>query len=422
MIKVCDAQMGTGKTMACITYMNEHPDEKYIYITPYLSETQRIKDACPSLKFVMPNHYDTGDHSKLSHTAELVKAGRNIATSHQAFKYYTKDMLKMIREKGYVLFIDESVDILEKFSTKPDDINILMKAGYIEFDGTKFKLLDDQYDGEFLTPMFKLLRSRDLIVMPGDEKFSQLFYWMLTPDLITSFKDVYILTYLFSGQPIHHFLEMYHLPYKYIGVQKRDDGTFDLGEAPGYIPDYVRHIKDKLHIVDSPRMNRIGKGHYDLSMNWFKRHIQAQSDELAQLKRNVNNFFFNMEKGGRAGDRLWASFLDAYRDIKTGTRGISSSFLSFNARAMNGYRDRTKLAYLANVFMNATEKNFYVSHGIDVDEDMYALSILVQWIWRSAIRDGEEVTLYIPSSRMRGLLLAWMDSLEGGGDVSESTM
>ena len=38
MIQVCDAIMGTGKSSAAITYMNEHKEEKFIYITPYLEE------------------------------------------------------------------------------------------------------------------------------------------------------------------------------------------------------------------------------------------------------------------------------------------------------------------------------------------------------------------------------------------------
>jgi hypothetical protein len=39
---------------------------------------------------------------------------------------------------------------------------------------------------------------------------------------------------------------------------------------------------------------------------------------------------------------------------------------------------------------------------------------MIQWIWRSAIRDGEEVYLYIPSKRMRTLLTDWMDNISKG--------
>lgn len=411
--------MGSGKTMACIRYLNTHPDEKYIYITPYLTEAHRIQSNCPALRFVEPNHYDTEDHSKISHTFQLVQEGRNITTTHQAFKSYTKEMLDVIQQQGYVLFIDESVDILERFTSHPADLQLLIDAGYVTCENGHYALVRDDYCGTAMSSIFQLLRSRELILIPGEKDEAAVFFWKLTPELITSFKDVYILTYLFSGQSIHHFLEIYGLPYEFIGVHRLDDGGYDFGAYPGYTPEYVKHIQTKLHVVDNARMNAVGDPEFALSMNWYRKQIAAQSDELQQLKRNVFNYFANMHRDTMADERLWASFLEDYKEMKTGTGGIAKSFLPFNTRATNTYRDKTCLAYLSNVFMNVPEKRFYLSYGIDVDEDMYALSVLVQWIWRSAIRDGEEVTLYIPSSRMRSLLLAWMDELSKGGGAGE---
>lgn len=34
---------------------------------------------------------------------------------------------------------------------------------------------------------------------------------------------------------------------------------------------------------------------------------------------------------------------------------------------------------------------------------------MIQWIWRSAIRNGEEISLYLPSKRMRDLLTEWIE-------------
>ena len=35
-VLVCDAIMGAGKTSAAITYMNEHSNDLFVYITPFL--------------------------------------------------------------------------------------------------------------------------------------------------------------------------------------------------------------------------------------------------------------------------------------------------------------------------------------------------------------------------------------------------
>ena len=63
-------------------------------------------------------------------------------------------------------------------------------------------------------------------------------------------------------------------------------------------------------------------------------------------------------------------------------------------------------------------KNYLVRIGAtEVNQDMYALSVLIQWIFRSAVRKGEEVWLYVPSKRMRHLLIEWLDNLAKGEDL-----
>ena len=45
-VKVCDTIMGAGKTESAITLMNQDTESKYIFITPYLDEVERIKQKC----------------------------------------------------------------------------------------------------------------------------------------------------------------------------------------------------------------------------------------------------------------------------------------------------------------------------------------------------------------------------------------
>tara|TARA_B110000971_G_scaffold141032_1_gene144177 strand:+ start:703 stop:1521 length:819 start_codon:yes stop_codon:yes gene_type:complete len=40
--------------------------------------------------------------------------------------------------------------------------------------------------------------------------------------------------------------------------------------------------------------------------------------------------------------------------------------------------------------------------------DAYALTELVQWVWRSRVRRGEPITLYLPSLRMRRIFEEWL--------------
>lgn len=421
MIKVCDAIMGTGKSSAAITYMNEHPEDKFIYVTPYLEEAARIREGCPALHFIEPSDKIEEFHfRKCEHAADLIKRGRNITTTHQAFKMYNEDMLRDIREFGYTLIIDENMNVLEKFDCSAEDIRIAVDAGYVrENDDETYTLIRDDYNGVFFREMFRFLKVRELITLrtaSDSGEMEHLFYWVFPPNLMTSFKDVFILTYLFEGQGLHHFLEMYSLPYKYIGIQKREDGTFAFSDYPGYTPDYVHHLKDMIHIVDDEKLNAVGNDKYALSMGWFEKN-QENEDGVARLKRNVYNCINNIWRGVPSRKKLCGAFNKYTEDIRG--KGYTKSFLSFNARATNAYRKRQYLVYVVNIFANVGEKLFYRKHGIEFDDDTYALSIMIQWIWRSAIRDGEEINIYIPSQRMRTLLTDWIEKTSRGGGAIE---
>ena len=52
--------------------------------------------------------------------------------------------------------------------------------------------------------------------------------------------------------------------------------------------------------------------------------------------------------------------------------------------------------------------SFFAMRGYEIDPDRWALSEMIQWIWRGAIRKGQPICLFVPSYRMRKLLLDWL--------------
>lgn len=412
MVKVCDAIMGSGKSTAAIRYMNEHKDDKFIYITPYLDEAKRIRDGCPDLDFVEPsNKISAYGYKKMQHTAALIEEGRNLTTTHQAFKRYTPETLDNIRKHGYTLFIDECVDTLEQSQISAGDIEVLEDSGLISKSGDVYKRTDKVYSGVAFREMMNMLESREIVRRSDDGGDGDVFYWSLPEELFCAFKDVYILTYLIEGQSLYNFLRIYNIPFTNIGVSKDADG-YKFVDGPGDIPPYVFDLKNHIHIADAKHLNAIGDDRTALSINWFKRH----PDMTRQVRNNIGNYYKNIWTGVPKENRLWGTFLNMYGTLRGG--GYSKSFLVFNARATNAYRHCDHLVYAANVFMNVGEKLYYRGHGIDADENTYALGVMVQWIWRSAIRDGKGIWLYIPSKRMRTLLTDWMDKLAAAGGAA----
>ena len=415
-IKICDAIMGSGKSSAAINYMNANPDRKFIYITPFLEEASRIKQACPDLHFKEPsNKLPEHGYKKYKHICALIKSGENIASTHSLFMRFSGDMIDAIREYGYTLIIDEDLECLQKCDTLlADDLadqialgRAKRENGFITFQNY------ENYHGAFRGMMDRAEDHELIDICAGNDKGCVgLYYWVYPKQILEAFSDVFVLTYMFDAQAVKWYFDMEGLRYQYI-YTTFDGKTYSFTDGTAYVPDYIRNVKDRIHICGTKRMNRIGDERCDLSVSWYQKQGE-DGDGISKLSKNLHNYFNVIMKDIPTADRMWTTFERAKSLVRG--KGYMRSDTSFNIRATNELRNKRALAYCVNVFMNPFEKNYLISKGVTVDEDAYALSSMVQWIWRSAIRDGGEIWLYIPSSRMRELLLSWMDSLEKGGE------
>lgn len=414
-IKICDAIMGAGKSSAAINYMNAHPEKRFLYITPFLEEAARIRQACPDLHFKEPSQkIPEYKFSKSKHIGALIQNGENIASTHSLFMRFNGDMIEAIRRGRYTLIIDEDVECMNKCDTLyRDDLQMLDEKGFVLRTGSSIMFRNyEGYHGYFREIMERTSDTELVDVCPDTDGKTSLFYWIYPKRILEAFSEVFVLTYMFDAQTIKWYFDMEGLPYEYIHTAfDGENYTFTDGEA--YVPAYVRNIRDRIHIEGTKHMNQVGEEKYALSATWYQKQGE-NGDGVIQLSRNLNNYFRRVVDTIPTSDRMWTTFESA-KSLLRG-KGYMRSDTSFNLRATNELRNKRALAYCVNVFMNPFEKNYLVSRGVEVDEDAYALSSMVQWIWRSAIRDGGEIWLYIPSSRMRELLIGWMDSLAEGGD------
>lgn len=215
-VQVCDALCGAGKTSASINMMNERRDDKFIFVTQYLSETERIKNACPGREFILPeSDIEKGD-TKLQDTNRLLRTGKNIATTHSLFVTFTDETKQLIEEKGYILILDEVVDILNMSDIRRNDVDILLRSKSIREDGNSIEWINNEYQevdgGKFREEM---LRAKSKNLHSFDDDY---FFWSIPPELFSCFKEVYVLTYLFEAQSLRCFFDLHNIPYTLIGT------------------------------------------------------------------------------------------------------------------------------------------------------------------------------------------------------------
>jgi hypothetical protein len=396
-IYIVDSIMGSGKTSSAINKMEGDTKNNYIFITPYLDEVKRIIDNCPTKHFVQPENKGKG---KLDSLHYLIGNHYNIASTHALFSYYNNYTKDLLNQGEYILILDEVCQVVEIVDLSKSDLdNILQNHAHVEDNMLIWD--DEKYVGRF-DDIKAMALNKNLIVF-GE----QLLMWSFPVDIFKSFKEVYILTYMFKAQQQKYYYDYYNVVYEYIGVENKD-GIYLFSENPT-IPNYVRTLKDKITILDDDKLNSIGEDYYALSSTWFKKEQITRNKFLVKkLKNNIANYFSHRISGS-SEDNMWTCYKDSQKYLAG--KGYTKKFVSVNARATNEYRNRKNLAYCVNVFFNPIIKQFFQTKNIKIYEETYALSELVQWVWRSAIRDGECINLYIPSSRMRKLLINWLDEL-----------
>jgi len=406
-VKVCDALCGAGKTTACINMINES-DKRFVFITPYLAEVERIVKGCSSKSFVTPTGKYFEGHTKLDDIHNLLQQGKNIASTHSLFANYTDETKELIRSQGYTLILDEVIDLFRPVGIDKGDIEMLLRNNIATKNGDEVIWGDDEYTGATFNEIMQMSKSKNLIDLG-----SSLFYWLVPMDIFECFSDIFILTYLFNYQPLKYFFDIAKMPCELIGT-KFENGSYRL--CPMAEMDRRVDLRSKIHIVQNPKLNEIGLDHYALSSAWFNKCLREPGKpKIEQLKNNLANVFRHHFEG-ETSERMWAS-VNQYRKAIRG-KGYSNGFISFNRRATNEYADRKYLAYCVNVFLQPWMVNYLKKHGItDINQDMYGLSVLVQWIFRSAIRNGEEIWIYIPSRRMRKVLEKWLENLAKGEDL-----
>lgn len=393
-VYIVDEPMGRGKTSAAINFINE-TDGRFLVITPYLSEVRKYKTFCKGKNFTEPVDLHG---SKLRSLKQLLSKGENIVSTHALFQRFDEEVIALCKLMDYTLIMDEVAQVVEQFDlSKYDEENIL--RNYVEVDPLtnllKWKEEFKNYEGKFTE--VKNLCDLDSLAVYNENAI----LWLFPVRAFTAFREVYLLTYMFEAQIQRYYYDYHNIPYSYLHVSGDSLNTYRFTEEEQpQAYDYTKLI----HILEHDRMNEIGSRPFSLSHAWYDR--AKNTALIKQLKHNTENFFRNVAKS-KSSENMWTTF-KTFKSQIVG-KGYTKGFLELNARATNEYRERTCIAYTVNVFMHPIVKGFFLRHGVEIDEDEYALSEMLQFVWRSAIRDGKEITIYVPSARMRKLLHEWIE-------------
>lgn len=385
--------MGSGKTSWSIQHINRNTFDNFLYITPFLDEVNRIiKNTTRDFK--QPINRGNG---KLDSINELLACQSDIASTHELFKHLDEESRENIKNGRYTLILDEVLNVIEPYDNiRNDDMKLLKESGCVTVDDDGFVIWNKEkmdYDTKY-NEIKILADNRSLIYIN-----QKLLLWRYPPEIFTLFDKIYILTYLFESSILKNYFDLYQIEYEQKSISEQN-GEYHITDF--FVPDTSIYI-EKINIYDGKLNENVYQKINGLSVTWFRAKINQ--DNIKQIKRNLYNYFSNI-LNAKAETIMWTTFKD-YRSKLKG-KGYSNQFVSYNCRSTNDYDDRFNLAYCVNVYLHPGITQFFKQRGINIDEDLYGLSEMIQWIWRSRIRKGENINIYIPSMRMRNLLIAWM--------------
>ncbi|SDX23001.1 hypothetical protein SAMN05444336_1048 [Albimonas donghaensis] len=418
-ITVVDAIMGSGKTTWMMKKLEDEVTRakgrrllgevdatRYIYVAPLLKEVERVIRSCPTVGFRQPLQLGC---RKADHLLELLASGENICTTHALFRALTPEHVELVRRRRYVLIIDEALTTVEEFKITPGDRKLLFGGGLMRVGDDRGRLTwndagSSAYYGKFSTERGLCIQG-SLHQSPAGP-----LIWEFPISALEPFAEVFVLTYLFEGSLMESWFRSHGVRWARKTVHEgrlMDRSAVDDRPRLAQIARNLEIYDGESNRVGSPRQKPGARRSQPLSSSWLKRDSDNGYVEAKKL-RGAATYYFRTVAKTKSRVNAWTTFKD-HREALQG-EGYTRGFIPVNARATNEHAHKTSLAYLANIFPLPVLANHCAAGGLPFNAEAYALSEMVQWIWRSAIRNDEPVELFIPSERMRGLLLTWLET------------
>lgn len=396
-IEYLDALPGTGKSTAIFKWMTERKEEKYIYVSPLLSEvTERVQKEVPNLNFKSPEGY-----SKSVDLLKLLEDGENISCTHALFLKMGETHWQSVKGQGYIVILDEEIAVIEKFNEgKKGDLPLLISLGECSIEGPYSKVIlkgnAEKFKASSLNGVVEAAHQGILYTSKSGNQ-RDFLVTQVPVDLLIAAKRVVVLTYMFEGSMLHKFLELHN-----VKSEKFQIPLFKTNQ------DVLSDLHKRINFKTTRAIDAISR--FRLSATFYEGATRQQLDRIGDALRSVTR--------NVPDDKLLVTLpkTNAEKGSKyvgnSKMRAVSNSWLWAGTRATNDHADKNVIVHLYNRYPNANVKAYFQSHGYPIDDDHFALSELLQFIFRSSLRKGESVDLYIASPRMKKLLIDWLNQAE----------
>ncbi len=401
-VTIRDYPCGSGKTTSTIEGFRS--DRKYLVILPLLTEVDRVVEWSKSTPFQQPHADDNNASMKTKSLESMVLQGQNIASTHSLFER----LVPLARQgllSDYDIIIDEVPEVvrsvsskskvsIEEFYLNTGYMSVDTKTGQVSPTGKWWSMRDDVGD-TLSTTILTYANTGCLYLLEG-----HLFIWAMPRELLTAGRTTTILTYKSEGSVLSSYLKKLDVP-----VEVTNDNQCE--EA------FRKKAAELITIKDIPALSRLSLSHSGQvagmsNSNYCRTVVNALKNLRGRQLKDVpaENILITCAKEGwyKGGDKTAAGPFASGSKLFQGANWVPKI-----TRGTNDYAHCSHLIYLYDQYINP-----YVARWLEDNtrafDDAYALTELIQWVWRSRVRKGQPITIYLPSPRMRQLMEKWLSN------------
>jgi len=400
-IKINHYPCGSGKTTRMIEGFR--PENKYLVILPMLTEVTRIIEGSKDIEFVQPHVNDNEQGTKTSSLEAQLLLGNNIATTHKMYERLVP-MVKAGLLDDYDIIIDEVPNVVRSVRSKSRTSiqEFYVDAGYMDVDvGTglvrptsKWRQNQEQVSDTLSPKILKYAESGCLYLQDGE-----MFIWALPQCILSAGNSVTVMTYKAEGSML--------LPYlRKLGL------SFEVSNDNHLEEDFRTKAAELITIEDIGALSKLkltysGQEKGVSSSSYYSRVSRSLKNlkERRLVGVDINNILITCKKD---------AWLKASNDnqpkpgvFAKNSRLKDANWISNTTRGTNDFIHCSHLVYLYGQNINLVVAR-WLGNSSRAFNDAYALTELIQWVWRSRVRKGEPITLYLPSPRMRRLFEDWL--------------
>lgn len=407
-----DRPMGTGKTKALINGFD--PNSKYLVVHDYLDQFEQVLNNPCNVAFVQPEA--ASGRTKAAHLETLVKLGLNVVTTHKLYPTLA-ELAKQGWLKGYTIVIDETLDpIAVPQCPKVGTWEALVKDGYATVESSGKVVPTDRWASNkdavsdvLSGPLFDVAKSGRLYVTDR----SHFFLIPMPAELLTSGNSVTIMTFMAEGSTLAAYLTRMGIPY----VIDRDEVLEKKLRAD---------IRQHVTLLDIPSLRNVSFSFSQQTAKCSPKDAKRVATALKNLRgRKLNGISLDVIMIGCAKENFYAKRGSAFDTSSAGPFLKGSKMFGANKvapgiRGTNDYRHCSVVISLYDYHLHPAILHWLGKSSDKAFQERYALSELLQFIYRSRIRNRDSITdpsilLFLPCKRMRDIFLSWVnqDAPEG---------